>query len=180
MFERYPFEGTVIPPELLTEEGRALSLWGDAGWGCMVREDKYQTGRFRDELVGGCLQMFAAWSPDPRPTWMTCVPSLTHPELVPDFARRLSAALDLPFSPCVSKICQNKPQKHMQNSFQQAKNLDGVLAVEPGETLEGPVLLLDDMVDSRWTFTVAGALLRLAGCPAVLPLALALNSPRID
>ena len=32
--------------------------------------------------------------------------------------------------------------------------------------LDGPVLLVDDLVDSRWTLTVAGALLRQAGRPA--------------
>jgi len=180
MFEHYSFKGSVISPEMMAAEGRALSLWGDAGWGHMVREDKYQAGRFRDDLVNGCLQLLDVWTPDPHPTWVTCVPSLTHPELVPDFARRLASELNLPFSPCLKKVGKNRQQKHMQNSFQQAKNLDGVFAVEEVEMPEGPVLLVDDMVDSRWTFTVASAVLRLAGCPAVVPLALALNSPRTD
>ena len=180
VFEDYPLEGTVIPPELLASEGRILSLWGDAGWGHMVREDKYHTGRFRDDLVDGCLQLLVTWSPDPQPEWVTCIPSLTHPELVPNFARRLATKLDLPFSPCLKKVRQNAPQKRMQNSFQQAKNLDGVFVVDEDEMLEGSVLLVDDMVDSRWTLTVASALLRLSGCPAVLPLALALNSLRTD
>jgi ATP-dependent DNA helicase RecQ len=39
--------------------------------------------------------------------------------------------------------------------------------------LAGPVLLVDDLVDSRWTVTVAGAVLRRAGAPGVLPFALA-------
>jgi ATP-dependent DNA helicase RecQ len=34
------------------------------------------------------------------------------------------------------------------------------------------VLLVDDLVDSRWSLTVAGRLLRLAGSGPVLPLAL--------
>jgi ATP-dependent DNA helicase RecQ len=38
---------------------------------------------------------------------------------------------------------------------------------------EGPVLLVDDLVDSRWTMTVAGRELRRAGASAVLPFALA-------
>ena len=180
MFEHYPFKGSVIPSELMVNEGRALSLWGDAGWGHMVREDKYKHGRFRDELVDGCLQLLEAWKPEPKPVWVACIPSLTHTELVPDFARRLAAKLGLPFSDCLSKVRQNDQQKSMQNSFKQAKNLDGAFAVEKASLQAGPVLLVDDMVDSRWTFTVAGALLRLAGCPAVLPLALALNSPRTD
>jgi ATP-dependent DNA helicase RecQ len=180
MFECYPFEGMIIPPELIASEGRALSLWGDAGWGHMVREDKYHTGRFRGDLVNGCLQLLETWNPDPKPSWVTCIPSLNHPELVPSLAQHLAGRLDLSFSPCLKKVCQNKQQKHMQNSFQQAKNLDGAFEVDKSEMLEGAVLLLDDMVDSRWTFTVASALLRLAGCPAVLPLALALSSPRND
>lgn len=180
MFEHYPFKGSVIPPELMVNEGRALSLWGDAGWGHMVREDKYQVGRFRDELVEGCLQMLEAWKPDPMPAWVTCIPSLTHPNLVPDFAQRLAGRLGLPFSACLRKVRPNEQQKAMHNSYKQAKNLDGVFEVDKAAMLAGPVLLLDDMVDSRWTFTVAGALFRLAECPAVVPLALALNSPRSD
>jgi ATP-dependent DNA helicase RecQ len=37
----------------------------------------------------------------------------------------------------------------------------------------GPVLLVDDLLDSRWTLTVAGALLRRHGASSVLPFALA-------
>jgi ATP-dependent DNA helicase RecQ len=35
------------------------------------------------------------------------------------------------------------------------------------------VLLVDDLVDSRWTMTVAARALRLAGAAGVLPFALA-------
>jgi len=37
----------------------------------------------------------------------------------------------------------------------------------------GPVLLVDDMVDSRWTLTVAAWLLRRGGSGEVWPLVLA-------
>ena len=40
-------------------------------------------------------------------------------------------------------------------------------------TLGGPVLLVDDLVDSGWTMVLAGRALRRAGAPGVLPLALA-------
>jgi ATP-dependent DNA helicase RecQ len=40
-------------------------------------------------------------------------------------------------------------------------------------TLTGPVLLVDDLVDSGWTMTLAGRALRRAGAGAVMPLALA-------
>ena len=39
-----------------------------------------------------------------------------------------------------------------------------------------PVLLVDDLADSRWTMTVAGRELRRAGAAAVLPFALALTA----
>ena len=39
-----------------------------------------------------------------------------------------------------------------------------------------PVLLVDDLADSRWTMTVAGRELRLAGASRVLPFALALTA----
>ena len=40
------------------------------------------------------------------------------------------------------------------------------------QTLEGPVLLVDDTIRTRWTMTVAGALLAQAGAAQVLPLAI--------
>jgi ATP-dependent DNA helicase RecQ len=166
--------GGVISPDLQTEEGRALSEWGDAGWGEMVRDGKYRDGCFSDDLVEGCIQMIQAWAPEPRATWVTCVPSVAHPQLVPEFANRLAGKLGLPFVSCVKKVKVNRPQKEMENSFQQAKNLNGVFAVEDHNMLNEPVFLVDDLVDSGWTMTVVAALLRQARCPAVFPLALAL------
>ncbi len=40
--------------------------------------------------------------------------------------------------------------------------------------VRGPVLLVDDLIDSRWTMTVTARLLRRAGADSVLPFALAL------
>lgn len=179
MFTQSPLSGYRIPQEQQAQEGRALSLWRDAGWGQLVAHGKYQTNRFSDELVTACVEMLQAWSPNPAPKWVTCIPSLNHPELVPDFAARLAGALGLPFVPCVEKARANRQQKEMENSFQQLKNLDGVFAITD-QCLNGECLLIDDMVDSGWTFTVASALLRQAGCSAVYPMALALNSPRMD
>jgi ATP-dependent DNA helicase RecQ len=98
---------------------------------------------------------------------------------VPDFAARLAGALGLPFVPCIEKARANRQQKEMENSFQQVKNLDGVFKITD-QCRNGECLLIDDMVDSGWTFTVASALLRQTGCSAVYPMALALNSPRMD
>ena len=63
----------------------------------------------------------------------------------------------------------------MANSTQQARNVDGSLALIDQSLLAGPVLLVDDMVDSRWTLTVAAWLLRVNGSGEVWPLALAIT-----
>ena len=79
----------------------------------------------------------------------------------------------LPFLPLLEKIKDTAEQKSMENSTQQARNVDGAFQVS-GRPSPGPVLLVDDLVDSRWTLTVAAWLLRSRGSGAVWPLALAL------
>ena len=173
-FPEYGWSGN-LPAELRAETGRVLSRWGDAGWGEVVEREKHR-GRFGDELVGAAAEMIRdRWDPKPWPEWVTCVPS-NRPSLVPEFASRLAAALSLPFVPAVAKLRENAPQKAQQNRFHQCHNLDGVFVVEGG-VREGGVLLVDDVVDSRWTLTVVAALLRQAGCSAVWPFALATASP---
>jgi ATP-dependent DNA helicase RecQ len=54
----------------------------------------------------------------------------------------------------------------------QFQNVDGAFAA-PGPVDPGPVLLVDDVVDSRWTMTSVGAVLRQAGSGPVYPFALA-------
>lgn len=175
----YGFSGK-IGDDVRASEGRALCLWRDAGWGEQVARDKYDTKRFDDLLVDACASMIEQWSPEPYPSWVTCVPSLNNPTTVPDFAGRLAAKLGLPFVDCVEKVRATPPQKEMQNSFQQASNLDGAFQVSDENFPNGACLLVDDIVDSRWTFTIIAALLRERGCEAVFPMALALSSPRMD
>ncbi|MEM9544106.1 MAG: RecQ family ATP-dependent DNA helicase [Cyanobacteria bacterium P01_E01_bin.42] len=174
MFEHSPLGAYKIPKELQPREGRALSLWRDAGWGEVVASGKYETKRFSDDLVTACVEMLRDWSPDPAPTWVACIPSLNRPDLVPDFAARLAKVLELPFVPCVEKVRANRQQKEMENSYQQARNLDGVFQITD-QCQNGECLLIDDTVDSRWTFTVVSALLRQARCSEVYPMALALT-----
>ncbi|MDM4141403.1 MULTISPECIES: RecQ family ATP-dependent DNA helicase [Mycobacterium] len=162
-----------IPANRQADGGLALCLWGDAGWGALVRMGKYQDGRFADELVEACVTMVHEWSPQPQPAWVTAMPSINHPDLVPDFARRLAAALGLPFRLVLSKTAARLPQKDMNNSAQQARNVDGSLGIDDAIVLPGPVLLVDDMVDSRWTMTVAAWKLLNAGSGPVHLLALA-------
>lgn len=165
-----------IPEELRAQTGRALCRWGDEGWGDLVRRGKYVDGRFSDELVIACAGMVREWNPLPGPTWVTCIPSMRHPGLVPDFARRLAGELGLPFHTVLEKREQSAEQKLMANSVQQARNIDGTMAICV-ERLprRGPVILIDDMADSRWTLTAAAWLLRRFGSGEVWPLVLALT-----
>lgn len=164
-----------IAPNLQAQPGKALCTWGDAGWGGLVRQGKYRDGHFADELVEACMRLVREWNPQPVPAWVTSIPSLRHPELVQDFARRLAAVLNLPFHAVLVKTENRPQQKSMANSTQQARNVDGSLAINMRPLSAGPVLLVDDMVDSRWTLTVATWLLRSHGSGEVLPLALALT-----
>lgn len=168
----FNFKSNNIPQELRAQTGRVLSRWGDAGWGAMVAAGK-RAGRFGDELVNAAAEMIQErWCPQPAPTWVTCIPSHRHPELVPDFGRRLAQRLGLPFHAAIAKLRDNPQQKFQENRYHQCSNLDGVFGVTTSLP-PGPVLLVDDMVDSGWTLTIGAVLLAQAGCPAVFPLALA-------
>ena len=169
---KYGLSGS-IRDEYQAEVGKALCIWGDAGWGRLVRSGKYEHQRFADELVKASARLIREWEPQVVPTWVTCIPSKRRPSLLPDFAKRLAATLGLPFRAALVKTDERPEQKEMANSTQQALNVDGSLDVVDDHLMRGPVLLVDDMVDSRWTFTVATWLLRVRGCHGVLPFALA-------
>lgn len=173
-FVELGFHGN-LRKDLQAETGRVLSRWRDGGWGRIVAEDK-QRGNLRNELVDAAVEMIRArWQPTPFPAWVTCVPSKNHADLVPAFAVRVADTLGIPFLPVVTKVKDNEPQKGQQNSFHQCRNLDGVFSV--GATVsDGPVLLIDDIVDSGWTLTVVAAQLRRAGSGPVWPLALTTSS----
>jgi ATP-dependent DNA helicase RecQ len=163
-----------IPDDHQLAPGRALSYWGDGGWGGLVR-DQRAAGHFSDELVDAVVRLVRTWAPQPRPAWVTCVPSQRDPELVASFAARVAAGLRLPFRDCVTKVRANAPQREMANTAQQHRNVDGAFEVTTPFP-SGPVLLVDDTVDSRWTLTEVGVRLREAGAGPVLPVALALAS----
>jgi ATP-dependent DNA helicase RecQ len=154
--------------------GYALCIFGDAGWGRAVAEGKYQDGHFSDDLVRAAVELIRdRWAPHPAPAWVTAVPSLRHSGLVLDFARRMAVELGLPFRQAITKERETLEQKTMQNSAQQAANIWDAFRVAPSDVSAGPVLLVDDIVDSGWTFAVCGYLLCKAGSGTVYPFALA-------
>ncbi len=164
---RFPYKD----PNLLCDEGWALSTWKDGSWGDMVAQGKLD-GAFSDELIAPMVKMLNTVPHDVRPKWIVYVPSVRHPTLVRDFAHKLAAALGVPCQDAVS-ISEFRPgQKTMENSYHQAKNLDGAFHIDTSKLQDSPVWLLDDASDSGWTFTVIGALLRRFGVPKVVPIAL--------
>ncbi len=169
---RYAVEGQ-IAKQHQAETGRALCCWGDGGWGEMVKQGKQEDGRFAEELVDAVASLARRWGPSPRPSWVTCIPSRRNPSLVPDFAERLARKLGLPFHPVLVKTEDRPPQKDMENTMQQAGNIDGSLAVSASHVPPSPVLLVDDIVGSRWTLTVGAWMLREHGSGEVWPFALA-------
>lgn len=152
------------------EPGRALCYLTDPGWGDQLLKAKRSGQTLSDELVEAAAALIEQWMPGFDGT-LVYVPSLDPSRtLVEDFARRLAELLNIRLSGCLVKLRQNAPQKLMENSAQQLRNLEGVFGIR-GPVPRGPVLLIDDVVDSRWTMTVLGDLLVEAGSRRVYPFA---------
>jgi ATP-dependent DNA helicase RecQ len=166
-----------IPAEHQLREGRALAIYGDAGWGQAVKAGKYGEDGFADELADAMVEMIVEdLKPDPFPQWITAVPSLRDPDRVPDFARRLADRLGVPYRSALVKVADTPQQKLMENSVQQARNALGAFAIVPDEISPEPVFLVDDMVDSGWSLTVCGVALAEAGSGPVFPVVLGQTS----
>jgi ATP-dependent DNA helicase RecQ len=156
-----------IPPELQLEEGRALCVRGDGGWGQVLRS---AGDVLPDELLDALEQCVRRWQPGA--TWLTTVPSDRNDALLRDVSKRLADRLGVPLVDALQRTRDAPSQREMENTSQQLRNVLGALTVGD-DVPRGPVLLLDDLVDSRWTITVAGVALRDAGSGPVFPLALA-------
>lgn len=174
----FGWRGLNIPQNLRGQDGRVLSRWGEPVWGALVAQGK-AAGRFDDQLVDATVDLLRhRWPEAARAAWVACIPSLRHPELVPDFARRLADALGIPFRDAVQKTRETEPQKQMENRYHQCHNLDGAFSVDIDLCYSDPVLLVDDVVDSAWTLTLTSTLLRQVGVSAVLPFALATTAAK--
>lgn len=158
----------------INEVGIALCNYYEAGWSEQVKHGRLVANHYSDELVTAAAEILRnRWSETfAPPNWVTCVPSLRRPNLVPDFAQRLAFALGLPFHPVLVRIEQHPEQNTMNNSYQQAQNVLDVFAVT-GKIPASPVLLVDDFRDSGWTLTVVGEMLRQHHSGAVHPFVLA-------
>jgi ATP-dependent DNA helicase RecQ len=158
--------------------GRALAVWSDGGWGELVRQGRQVDGTFDDRLVDAAAALIRErWGPSPAPTWVAAIPSLRRPALVADLARRLADRLGLVFHDVLVKVRDTEPQADMANSVTQYANVRGAFDIV-GAVDPGPVLLVDDLVDSRWTLTAVGWKLRHEGAGPVHPFVLADSAGR--
>jgi ATP-dependent DNA helicase RecQ len=174
-----------IPPAQSAQPGRAVGRLTDIGWGNRLRE-LFATGEdgsvadqpLPEDLFGACVGVLAKWEWGERPVGVVSVGSHRRPVLVRNIAERLAAVGRLPF---LGTMELSGPTGHRANSAQRLAQLTEVLTVPDDvaarlSEVEGPVLLVDDQVDTGWTMTVAAKLLRDAGAASVLPFALATTS----
>jgi ATP-dependent DNA helicase RecQ len=168
-----------IPPGLQAEPGRALGRLTDLGWGGRLRRvlgDGAPDGPVADEVFAAVVEVLSAWDWKERPVGVVAMASATRPAMIMDLARRVAAIGRLPYLGDVA-YAGGGPGPRRHNSAQRVRTLWNALTVPDSVTgLTGPVLLVDDRVDTGWTITVAAKLLREAGVPAVLPLVLAVTS----
>jgi ATP-dependent DNA helicase RecQ len=174
--QRWPYavdglEGP-IPAEQQVEPGRALARANTPGWGNALRElllaDDQPVPAHVLSAVGRLLDR---WDWPAPPTWVTFVPSRRHPQLVESLAQQVASACGVSLTSVVRRVRDGAYQAELANGSHLCRNLHNAFAIH-GPLPDGPVLLVDDLADSRWTLTVVGAALRQAGASAVLPLVL--------
>jgi len=167
-----------IPVEQQADSGRALGRLSDVGWGTRLRAVfAGPDAEVTDDVVAAVVQVLKSWSWQTRPVGVVAVPSRSRPVLVGSLAARIASVGRLPLLGTLERVRDTPPGTGNSNSAQRLKSVRGAFAVPAGWSLDGgPVLLVDDRVDSGWTLTEATRVLREAGAGAVLPLVLALDA----
>jgi ATP-dependent DNA helicase RecQ len=176
-------KGRIDPGERILP-GRALARLTDLGWGNTLREifaPGTPDAPASAPMLAACVRVLAEWGWAERPVGVVAMPSRRHPLLVASVAEELSRVGRLPMLGTLDLVGAGPTGETGGNSAYRLSSVWG--AFEVGAELSanlagatGPVLLVDDLGDSRWTLTVAGRMLRRAGAPAVLPFVLALRS----
>ena len=154
----------------INKEGICLSKCGEVGYGSIVKQG-LNSGELSGELVGKSTELLRELVIKEGIKHLAFVPKLQNSALE-DFAKRLADNLKLQ----LVEILFKKPgpsQKEMENSAYQCSNALNSYFVKEGATIPSKLLLIDDIVDSRWTLTVCGYKIMEAGCGEVYPFALA-------
>ena len=176
-----PLKGR-IAAESAMAEGRAVARLSDLGWGQRLRELLRGGDRaVPAEVVRACVDVLAGWDWHERPVGVVSVPSRRRPQLIGSLAIGLAELGRLPYLGELDLVEGGPVGEPGGNSAFRLANVWGRLAVGPGLAARlagapGPVLLVDDVADSRWTLTLCAGLLRESGAPGVLPLTLALEA----
>jgi len=168
---------TKIESEFQFKSGIVLSNYADAGYGMAVQKGKYVDGYFSDELVDASVKILSEFIKNNNIEWITPVTSKRHPQLVPDFAKRLADRLGIGYFEGIKKF-NAEEQKKFENSKGQYQNAND--SFEIIQVKKENILLVDDMVDSRWTFTVCAMKMREMGSGDIYPFALANTAGRGD
>ncbi|TCO50786.1 RecQ family ATP-dependent DNA helicase [Actinocrispum wychmicini] len=172
-----PLSGKIATDER-AEPGRALGRLTDIGWGNRLRVMLGVTAPDQpipDDVFDACVKVLAAWKWERRPTAVVTMASHRRPKLVRSLGERLAGIGRLTY---LGELELGPGADRRSNSAQRLAGLWNAMRVPPQlaqdiATVDSPVLLVDDQIDTGWTMTVAALLLRGAGAPAVLPFALA-------
>lgn len=169
-----------IGADVIAAPGRALGRLTDVGWGNRLRELFSPTaatadGPVPDDMMNACVQVLASWDWEERPVGVVTIASQSRPKLVASLGERLASIGRLTMLGEIGSEQSEEPRANSALRLAQVwrkLTVDAQLA-ERLFTVKGPVLLVDDRVDTGWTMTVATKLIRETGVPAVLPFALA-------
>ncbi|WP_434523192.1 helicase-related protein [Halorubrum sp. AS12] len=162
---------SVIDDDRNMEDGRVLAALDDPGWGARVREQR-GSGQYSAELVSAAVELFDEWGPSPAPAWVTSIPLWDDTGQVAALAEQIAASLDLPYVEALEQTGTVQPREEFANSYQKRWNVEDTMTATD-DVQGGPVLVVNDLVDSRWAFTESAFVLRDAGSGPVYPFALA-------
>ena len=175
-----PVKGKIAPAEQASE-GRALARLSDLGWGQRLRPLLQHDGPVPPEVLRGVVEVLKGWGWARRPVAVMSVPSRARPQLVGSVAAGIAEIGRLTYLGELALVDGGPTGEAGGNS---AFRLAGVwerLAIGADlaasiRSLDGPILLVDDYVNSRWTVTEAARALRVSGADEVLPLVLAIDA----
>jgi ATP-dependent DNA helicase RecQ len=153
--------------------GRAVARLTDLGYGQQLRDlfrEGTPDGPVPVPLVKAVIEVLGDWKP--RAAAIVFVESARRPTLTSDFADGLSRYLRIPVAGRFAIADPGvAPGQGAANSAQRVAAVLRRYRLE-ADLPTGPVLLLDDLVGTGWTLTVASRALREAGATDVLPLTL--------
>ena len=160
------------------DEGRAVARLTDLGHGQALRalfRPDTPDGPVPSGLVQAVLTLLDDWRPDVDA--IVVVESFTRPTLTDDFAAGLSRRLQVPVVGRWAIVDPDvEPGRGSFNSAQRVAAVGRRSALQAEVPPGARVLLVDDLVVTGWTLTLATRAIRAAGADAVLPLTLALQS----